>query len=73
MTEIAGGTANLTLDLFDGTTAYVFHRLAALTAGQEIMYARGWWLPKGWSIRATCSVASNISVVGLQTIAAQMT
>ena len=71
VTEIAGGTANLTLDLFDGTTAYVFHRLTALTAGQELLYARGWWLPIGWSIRATCSIASNISVVGLQTIPAQ--
>lgn len=73
VTEIAGGTANLTLDLFDGTNAFVFHRLAALTAGQELMYGRGWYLPKGWSLRATCSITANVSIVGLQTIPLQTT
>lgn len=72
VTEIAGGTANLTLDLFDGTTAYVFHRLTPLTAGQELMYGRGWWLPPSWFLRATCSVGSNISIVGLQSLPGQL-
>lgn len=73
ITEIAGGTSTLTLDLFDGTTAYPFHPAAALIANQELMYGRGWYLPKGWFLRATCSVTANISIVGLQTIPQQTT
>lgn len=71
VTEVAGGTANLTIDLFDGTTAYILHPLAAMTAKQELFYGRGFWIPVNWSLRITTSVSLNAHVIGLATIPAQ--
>jgi hypothetical protein len=72
VTERAGGTASLTIDLFDGTTAYIINNLAAMTARGEYLYGRGFWLPPGWFLRVTTGSANQVDVVGLATIPARL-
>jgi hypothetical protein len=57
--ENAGSTPNLTIDIFDGTTAYLKRRALAVTAGTEILYTNEFMLPQGWSIRLTSSDAAG--------------
>lgn len=69
--ENAGGTPSLTLDLYDGTTAYylgaggVVYKAKALTAGQSVTFAEGIVVPKGWKLRATSNnAAGQMEAVG---------
>jgi hypothetical protein len=69
--EDAGGTPSLTLDLYDGTTAYVLgaggvtYNAKALTAGQSVTFSEGIHVPVGWSLRAKSSdAAGKITIVG---------
>jgi hypothetical protein len=61
--ENAGGAPSLTLDLYDGTTAYylgaggVVYKTKALTAGQSVTFSEGIVVPKGWKLRATSNNA----------------
>jgi len=58
-TENNGGTPNLTIDIYDGTTAYYLRKATAMTAGTAYTYSEPFELPVGWSIRATSSDASG--------------
>jgi hypothetical protein len=68
VTEIAGGTATLTIDIFDGTTAYLLRNALAMTAKAEYLYGRGFWLNPGEFLRVTTSSANQVDVIGLTTI-----
>jgi hypothetical protein len=69
-----GGTPALTLDLFDGTTAYaiggsnVSYVAKALTAGQSVLFDMGIFVPKGWKLRGKSGDAGGkIDFVGVKT------
>lgn len=69
--EDAGGTPALTLDLYDGATAYVLgaggvtYAAKALSAGQSVTFSEGIHVPVGWSLRATSGDSSGkITIVG---------
>lgn len=71
--ENAGGTPSLTLDLYDGTTAYylgaggVVYKAKALTAGQSVTFSEGIVVPAGWLLRATSSdAAGKFEAVGVK-------
>lgn len=57
VTEAAGGTPNLTIDAFDGTTAY-FIRNAKPMLARETITEDELWLPNGWKLRVTLNVGS---------------
>jgi len=72
--ENSGGTPSLTLDLYDGTTAYYqgsggsVWRVKAMTANQSVTFDNGIFVPKGWKLRATSNNASGlIDLVGVKT------
>lgn len=71
VSEILGGTPNLTVEIFDATNSYylgssgVTYKAKALTAFQSILFDDGYTLPTGWSIRITCSVGSSVNVTGI--------
>ena len=72
--ENNGSTPSLTLDLYDGTTAYyqgsggAVWRAKAMTAGQSVTFNEGIFVPKGWKLRATSSDGSGrIDFVGVKT------
>jgi hypothetical protein len=58
--EVAGATPTLTLDLFDGTTAYRLRNALAMTARQTFIFNEPIVLPVNWSLRATASAADQI-------------
>jgi hypothetical protein len=69
--ENANGTPSLTMDLYDGTTAYllgtggVVYNVKALTAGQSVTFSEGYVVPKGWKLRAKSNNAGGqITIVG---------
>lgn len=69
--EDAGGTPALTVDLYDGTTAYllgaagVVYSAKALTAGQSVTFGEGYVVPKGWKLRAKSGdAAGKVTLVG---------
>lgn len=59
-TEIAGATPALTLDLFDGTTAYFLRNVLAMTAKQLLIFNEPIAINPGWSIRATAGAANQV-------------
>lgn len=67
-TEIAGGTPNLTIELYDGTTSYYLQNAVAMTAKQSILKTHGIALHKGWYLRVTASVANQVDVVGAKVL-----
>lgn len=71
ITETTGATPNCTIDVWDGTTAVIFHALAAMTARQELFYGRGFWLNPGQFLRVTMGAINTASAVGLATIPGQ--
>lgn len=71
ITETTGATPNCTLDVWDGTTAVVFHALAPMTARQELFYGRGFWLNPGQFLRVTMGTANTASATGLATLPGQ--
>lgn len=58
--EVAGATPTLTLDLFDGTTAYRLRNALAMTARQTFIFNEPITINSGWSLRATASAADQI-------------
>lgn len=70
-TEVAGGTGNLTIDIYDGTNAYLLHPLQAMTAKQELFYGRGFLLNPGSFLRVTQGTDATVHVLGLATIPTQ--
>lgn len=74
VTEIAGGTGNLTIDIYDAntSTAYVLQPLAAMTAKAQYFYGRGFWLNPNQFLRITTGTINTASVIGLATIPQQL-
>ena len=71
--ETAGGTASLTIDVYDATTstAYILQPTAAMTAKAQYFYGRGIWLNPNQFLRVTIS-GGTASVVGLATLPGQL-
>ena len=72
--ENAGSTPSVTVDLYDGTTAYLLgtggavYKTKALTAGQSVTFSEGYVVPKGWKLRVTSNnAAGQITVAGTRT------
>lgn len=72
--ENNGDTPSLTMDLYNGTTAYYLGsggsvwRVKAMTAGQSLTFSEGIFVPKGWKLRATSNHASGrVDLVGVAT------
>jgi hypothetical protein len=69
--EYAGGTPNLTVEIFDGTTSYYLGsnsftwKAKAVTALQSLLFDDGYVIPQGSSLRVTASVGSQILVTGI--------
>lgn len=58
--EVAAATPTLTLDLFDGTTAYRLRNALAMTAKQTFIFNEPIVLPVNWSLRATADTPNQI-------------
>jgi hypothetical protein len=56
------GTPNLTVDVFDGSTAFLLRALAAMTANTSVLFNDGIYLRAGSFLRITASAA--VDVVG---------
>jgi hypothetical protein len=67
-TEITGGTPNLTIELYDGTTSFYLRNAKAMTAKETVLIDYGLWLNPGTFLRITASVANQIDVVGLRSL-----
>lgn len=72
--ENAGGTQNLTVDLYDGTTSYCLGtagatwKAKAVTAYLSLTWSEGIVVPAGWQLRVTSSdAAGKFDVVGIKT------
>lgn len=67
--EVTGGTAALTVELYDGTLAYALGaggftwKAKPVTALQSITFDQGILVPSGWILRVT-SGATGFDVVG---------
>lgn len=72
VSEYAGGTANLTVEIFNSNTSARYYlgakdftwNVKALTAYQSLLFDDGYDLDLGDQLRITCSVASNVLVTG---------
>ncbi len=64
VTEIAGGVANFSLEVYDGTTSFYLTKTKPMTALQTLQ-----WddipLNPGMKLRATASIANNIDVIAV--------
>ena len=60
--EIAGSTPTLTLDIYDGTTAYYLQNAVAMTARQRLVLDLLIPLKVGETLRATASAADQIDI-----------
>jgi hypothetical protein len=60
------GTPNLTIDVFDGSTAFLLRPLTAMTASTPVLFNDGIHLRKGTFLRITASAA--VDVVGTTSI-----
>ena len=58
-TERNGGTPTLSIDKYDGTTAYMIRRAVAMVAGTQVIYNEPFLLPLGGLIRLTSNDASG--------------
>lgn len=71
--EIAGGTPNLTVELYDvaNTTSYYLGsggftwKAKAMTALQSLLFDDGISIPNGWQLRFTAGTANQIDIVGV--------
>ena len=63
-TEIAGGVAAFTLEVYDGTTSYYLTNAKPMTARQTVEWG-DIPLEAGWKLRATASIANNIDVIAV--------
>lgn len=69
--ENAGGTPNLTVDLYDGTTAYYQVAAGALWTAKQVTAKQGvifydLFVPKTWVLRVTSSdAAGKFDVTGV--------
>lgn len=72
--EITGGTPNLTVEVYDGTTSYymstggVTYIAKGMTGKQGVLFDQGYWLNAGQYIRVTSSVANQVDVTGVQSL-----
>lgn len=66
--EIAAGTPNLTVELWDGTTSFYLRNAKAMTAKETYIFDNGIWLRQGTFLRVTASVANQIDVVGITSL-----
>jgi hypothetical protein len=66
-TEMAGGTPNLTIEVYDAatTTSYYLRNAKAMTAREGIPFEAGIVLNPNEFLRITASVANQVDVVGL--------
>ena len=64
--EVAGATPTLTLDIYDGSTAYKI-RVKAMTAGEVYTDTSPILLEPGWSLRATAGTINQAHVTALYT------
>lgn len=67
-TEITGGTPNLTVEIFDGTTSFYLRNAKAMVAKETYIFDSGIWLNPGTFLRVTASVGNQIDVVGLRSL-----
>lgn len=60
VTEVGGGTGNLTIDIFDPDTPATYYKrnAQAVTAKQNIPYTEPFWLPPNWKLRVTLSAGT---------------
>ena len=58
-TERGGGTPTLSIDKYDGTTAYMIRRQLSMTGGTQVVYNEPFLLPPGWLIRMTSGNAGG--------------
>ena len=60
VTEVGGGTGNLTIAIYDPVTpaTYFKRNIQAMTANQTVIYNEPFWLPNGWKLRVTLSAGS---------------
>ncbi len=71
VSEYAGGVANLTVELYDGTNRIYLGsggftwNAKALTAYQSLLFDDGYAVSSTWSLRITASIANNVLVEGL--------
>jgi hypothetical protein len=69
--EYAGGVANLTVEIYDGTNSHFLGsggftwNAKALTAKQSVLFDDGYVIPNGSSLRVTASIGSNVMVTGV--------
>jgi hypothetical protein len=64
-TEILGGTPNLTVELWDGTTSVYLRKSKAMTANEEVLRTQGLTLNAGQFLRVTSSTANSVDVTGV--------
>jgi hypothetical protein len=64
-TEIAGGTPNLSIELFDGTTSVYLRKAKPMAALEEVLRTQGFTLNRGQFLRVTASVANQVDVTGV--------
>ena len=64
-TEIAGGTPNLTVEVYDtaNTTSYYVRNAKAMTAKETYIFNEFLVVPANWALRVTSSVADQVDVV----------
>ena len=65
--EVAGSTPTLTIDLYDGSTAYKI-RVKAMTAGEVYTDTAPILLEPGWSLRVTAGSANQIHATALYSL-----
>lgn len=73
VSEYAGGTANLTVEIYNSNTTTSYYlgsnsftwNVKALTAKQSLLFDDGYDLDLGDQLRITCSVGSNVLVTGM--------
>lgn len=64
--EVAGATPTLTIDIYDGSTAYKI-RVKAMTAGEVYIDNAPILLEPGWSLRVTAGAANQVHATALYT------
>lgn len=65
--EVGGATPTLTIDIYDGSTAYKI-RVRAMTAGEVYIDDAAILLEPGWSLRATAGTADRVHVTALYSL-----
>ena len=63
--EISGGTPNLTVEIYDGTTSVYLRKTKAMAANEEVLRTQGFTLDPGKFLRVTASIANSVDVTGV--------